>query len=242
MSTPAPPRPVARYLEIAYPDGVPEVDTVVMQCSGRFRRRPLPWIPMRDTISLRPGVDRVSDMTVVLGPLTVMEVLDAYVDGHGITRFLRTADVGNEIDQGSLHPMLCEALMFPSSWSRIAGLEWEPIDDRTARLLVPFRDGTEIATVGFDRATGFPSTYEVPRFKAKGAKVDWRIDMADWRPFGPATVPTRIVVTWADEPGPWLRMRIEQVTTGEDIEEPLARARAAIAAARGDRPSQTSVA
>jgi len=236
MSATAPnaPAPVARYLEVAYPGGAPEVDTVVMEGSGRFRRRPLPWIPMKGTISLRPGTDRVSEMTVVLRPVTLMKVLDAYVDGHGITKFLRTADVGDEIDQGSLHPMICEALMFPSSWSRIPGLAWEPVDDRVARLLVPFGDATEVVTVGFDRATGFPSSYEVPRFKAKGAKVDWRIDMLDWRRFGQVVVPARIVVTWADDPGPWLRMRFEQVTTGEDIEEPLARARAAIAAARSD--------
>lgn len=226
------PAPVARYLQAAYPDGPPEVETVVMEGSGRFRRRPLPWIPIRDRISLRPGVNRVSDMTVVLGPFTLMKVLDAYVDGHGITRFLRTADVGDQIDQGSLHPLLCEALMFPSSWSRMPGFAWEGVDGTTARLRLPFQDGTEVATVGFDPSTGFPSAYETPRFKAKGAKAGWRINMLDWRRFGPVMVAGRIVVTWADEPGPWLTMRFTKVTTGEDIDEPIARARAAIEEAR----------
>jgi hypothetical protein len=226
------PAPVARYLEVAYPDGAPEVETVVMEGRGRFRRRPLPWLPFQDLISLRPGVDRVSDMTVALGPLTLMKVLDAYVNGHGITKVLRRADVGDQIDQGSLHPLLCEAMMFPSCWSRIPGWTWEAVDDRTARLLVPFRDGTEVVTVGFDRSTGFPSTYEVPRFRSTGPKVNWRIDMTDWRRFGPVVVAGDIVVGWADDPGPWLRMRFTQVTTGEDVSEPIARARAAIAGAR----------
>jgi len=39
-------------------------------------------------------------------------------------------------------------------------------------------------------------------------------------------------VTWADEPGPWLKMRFSRVTTGDPLEEPIARARAAISAAR----------
>ncbi len=225
------PAPVVRYLEVAYPDGAPEVGSVVMEGSGRFRSRPLPWIPIRVRISLRPGIDRVSDMTVVLGPVTLMKVLDAYVDGRGITKFLNRADVGAEIDQGSLHPMLCEALMFPSGWSRIRGFTWEAADDATARLRVPFGDGTEIATVGFDRTSGFPSTYEVSRFKGTEAKVDWRLDMVDWRRFGPVVVPSRIVVSWADEPGPWLTVRFEKVTTGEDVSEALERARAAIHAA-----------
>lgn len=230
------PAPVALFLEVAYPDGAPEVGTVVMEGSGRFRRRPLPWIPMRDRISLRPGLDRVSDMAVVLGPFTVMKVLDACVDGYGITKFRKTTDVGDQIDQGALHPLLCEAIMFPSCWSSIAGFAWEPIDDSTSRLLASFRDGTEVVTVGFDRSTGFPATYQVPRFKADGPKVDWRIDMLDWRRFGPAVVPGRIVVTWADDPGPWLEIRFTKVTTGEVIDEPIARARAAIAEARRGRP------
>jgi hypothetical protein len=40
------------------------------------------------------------------------------------------------------------------------------------------------------------------------------------------------VVRWANEPGPWLEMRYRRVTTGVDLDEPLRRARAAIAAAR----------
>jgi hypothetical protein len=237
-STPTPtspgelPPPVARFVELAYPDGPPEVQTVVMHGSGRFRRRPLPWIPMRDRISLRPGLDRVSDMTVVLGPITVMKVLDAYVDGYGITKFLNTADVGDQIDQGSVHPMLCEALMFPACWTDIPGFAWAPVDDRTARMLLPFQDATEVATVGFDPATGFPATYETPRYKAKGTKVAWRIDMLEWRPFGPVAAAGRIVVTWADDPGPWLEIRFHQVTVGDDLDEPIERARAAIAGAR----------
>jgi len=227
------PAPVARYLEVAHPDGPAEVETVVMEGSGRFRRRPLPWLPVRNTISLRPGLDRVSDMFVRIGPFTLLKVLDAYVDGHGITKVQRKADVGDRIDQGSVHPMLCESLMFPSSWSRMESFAWEPVDATTARMLLPFHGGIEVATVGFDAATGFPVTYETPRYKSDGPKVDWRIDLLDWHRFGPAVVPRRIVVTWADEPGSWLELRFAQVSTGADIGEPLARARAAIRAARG---------
>ena len=230
------PGPVARFLDVAYPDGAPEVETAVLEASGRFRRRPLPWMPFGNTISLRPGLDRVSDMFVRLGPFTLFRVLDAYVDGHGITRFLRTADVGDEIDQGSLHPLLVETLMFPSSWSRIPGLAWDAGEGSVARLSVPFGGGTEVATVGFDPRTGFPVSYDAPRFKAVGgSKVEWRVDMVDWSRFGPVVACRRIVVTWADDPGPWLTMRFAKVTTGEDLAEPLARARAAISEARRKR-------
>lgn len=160
-----------------------------------------------------------------------MKVLDAYVDGRGITKFLTTADTGPRVDQGAFHAAFCEALMFPSSWSRLPTMEWEPVDEHTARVAVSRSGETESATVGFDGA-GYPATYEAMRFKGKdGPKVSWRISMVDWRRFGHVAVPSSIEVLWTDEPGPWLRVRFERVEVGPDLAEPLARARAAIAAA-----------
>jgi hypothetical protein len=49
------PAPVGRFIETAYPDGVPGVDTAAMEGYGRFRQRPLPWLPFTNTIWLRPG-------------------------------------------------------------------------------------------------------------------------------------------------------------------------------------------
>ncbi len=227
------PAPVRRFLDTAYPDGPPGVGTAVLEGSGRFRQRPLPPIPFANTISLRPGLDRVSDMFVRIGPITVMKVLDAFVDGHGITKFLRTADVGPEIDQGALHPVLVETLMFPSSWAEVAGLAWEDVDETTARILVPFGEAIERATVRFHPHHGHPVAYGALRFKGVGgAKIGWRVDMADWWRFGTVVAPRRIAVTWADEPGPWLRERFAKITVGEDVEEALGRARAAISEAR----------
>lgn len=223
------PAPVDRYLEVAYPGGAPEVETAVMHAAGRFRQRPLPWLPVRNTISLHPGVDRVSDLFVRIGPVTVLRVLDAYVDRSGITKVLWKADVGDEIDQGSLHPVLCEALMFPSSWPRMPGFGWEAVDDTTARMLLPFRGGIEVGTVAFDPGTGLPVAYRTPRFKTvDGPMVDWRVDLLEWGRSGTKGIPRRLVVTWADEPGPWLELRFTRVMTDVDVSEPFARARAAI--------------
>jgi hypothetical protein len=55
--------------------------------------------------------------------------------------------------------------------------------------------------------------------------------MLGWRRFGEVTIPERMMVRWADEPGPWLELRFERVTIGVDLDEPLTRARAAIATA-----------
>ena len=225
------PSPVARYLETAYPYGPPAVGSAVVVGPARFRRRPLPWLPLRSTISLHPGVDRAADQVVGMGPVTFLRILDAYVDGRGITRVGGKADIGGHIDQGAMHPMLCETLMFPGAWEDMQELSWEGIDDTTCRMLFEFRGGVEAPVVGFDPATRFPASYEVARYQGSGPKVIWRLDMSGWRQYSDVWFPERVTVRWANEPGPWYILRTTRVTVGTDIEAALDRARAALAAA-----------
>lgn len=224
---------MVRFLATAYPEGIVAVETARLEGRGRFRRRPLPWLPVRFRIHLRPGRDRVQDLEVVLGPVTLLRVLDAFVDGRGITRVLGSADTGAQIDQGALHPLLAETLFFPSAWSIVGGLRWEPVDDRWARLVVSFQDGDEAATVRFDPTTNMPSAYEAQRYKAQGPKVDWVIRMRNWERMGGAPIPREIEVRWADEPGPWLVLEFHRLATGVDVDEALVRARRALAVAGG---------
>jgi hypothetical protein len=236
------PVPVVRWLERAYPDGVPDVETVLLEGPARFRRGRLPWVPIKVGMRHRLGRDHVSDIQVDVGPLTVLRVLDAFVEGRGITRVGGSATVGPEVDQGAFHAAWCEAMMFPAAWERLPGLAWEPVDEVTARLLLPFGGGVETVTVSFDPATSLPRSYEVPRHKGRGAKVEWRVDYLDWRRFEGVHAPARVLVQWADEEGPWFEMAVERVVTGVPMEEPLARARAAVleaTAAAGGGSSRT---
>ena len=109
------PAPVGRYVETAYADGVPGVGTAAMEGSGRFRNARSPGSPSRTPIGSRPGMDRVSDMFVGLGPITVMKALDAFVGGRGITKFPNSADTGPRVDQGGGDG---------SEWSRSPSASW----------------------------------------------------------------------------------------------------------------------
>ena len=200
-SIPALPAPVARFADLVQPEKAARARTLLLEGRGRIRQRPLPWLPMRIRIHVVPGEGRVMDLEMAFGPITVMRGLDAYLDGRGITKAVGSADVGPEIDQGAFHTLVIETMLYPWAWSKL-DFRWESVDDTTARLLVPFAGGTEGATVRFDRATGLPLAYEVPRFKGRGAKIDWRVDLLDWRRFGPVWSPGKFLVTWADEPAP----------------------------------------
>jgi hypothetical protein len=232
-STTGLPPPVERFAERAAPGGEPNPRTIRILGRGRFCRRPLPWLPMKVVVHVALGAERAQDLLVGAGPLTVMRVLDAYVDGQGITKAGRSADVGPRVDQGAFHPVVIETMLFPGAWSRLTGLRWEPIAESSARLVVPHAGGLEAAIVEFDRSTGVPSSYSVPRYKGNGPKVDWRIDLLDWGRLGGVTWPRRFVVTWADDPGPWYVMRTDRIELDADVDEALGRARAALAEAGG---------
>lgn len=219
------PEPVARFAELARADQEPR--TMLVEASGRFRRRPLPWLPMRTRAFVAPGADRVMEIDVRVAGIHVLSGFDTYVDGRGLTRVGRKATIGPETDQGAFHTIVIETLAFPGAWPG-AGFRWEPVDARSALLHIPFGDGVEVATVRFDPATGCPTAYDVPRYKGPGdPKVDWRVDMGEWRAFGRVWSATSIAVTWADEPGPWYESRVERIVPEVDMTDALARARAA---------------
>lgn len=159
------PLPVRRFLEAAYPEIRPGPKTIRLDARGTPRRRPLPALPFATRISVRPGRDRV--MEISLGPVTLLRGLDAYLDGRGFTRVGRKLEAGPPFDQGAFHTLVLETLFVPSAWERLR-LTWEAVDETVAHLLIPFRDGVERATVRFDPGAGLPTSYETRRHKGPG--------------------------------------------------------------------------
>jgi hypothetical protein len=225
MDGPDLPAPVRRFLEVTYPEDVPDPSTLVLDATGRLRFGRLPWLPMRTRVALAPGSDRVMDIRVRLGPVTILHGLDAFIDGRGFTKAVGAPVVGDEVDEGAFHTLVLESLALPHSWPRL-GFEWDPVDADTATLQVPFKDGVQTATVRFDPETGVPSAFEIPRPKGLGSpRVDWRVNVDGWRRFGSIWEPERTTVRWMDEPGPWFEMRTRQVVPDVDVTDALARAR-----------------
>lgn len=222
------PAAVQRFLEASYPEDVPEPATLVTDATGRLRLGRWPRLPMRTRVSLIPGAHRVMDIAVRIGPVTLLHGLDAYVDGHGFTKAVGAADIGEEFDQGAFHALVLESLGLPHSWPRLR-FAWESLDDDTAILRVPFKDGVETPTVRFDPTSGFPATFEVARHKGRGPKVDWRVDIEGWRRFGSVWEPEVLAVRWMDEPGPWFTLQTRQVVEDADVGDALERARVVLA-------------
>jgi Family of unknown function (DUF6544) len=227
------PLPVIRWLEPAWRAGVGEVTAIRLGGTVRLRRGRL-WMPGDTTMRFDLGERYVSDIRIGIGPITAVRGLDAYVDQTGISRVGGKVNVGPEIDQGAFIALWSQSILFPAAWTRLPGLRWGPLDDARAGVDLPFRRRIESATIHFDPdGEPWPVAFEADRYKvAGGPKVPWRVDYLDWRRGEGVAVPTRVVVTWADEPGPWFDLRIRTVVTNEPVGGHVERARRAIAEAR----------
>ena len=232
------PLPVVRWLEVGWPTGTDEVESLELSGPLRIRRNRL-WMPGDGTMRFQLGVGYVSDLRIGLGPLTAIRGLDAYVDGTGITRVGRQTDTGREIDQGAFLALWAQSLLFPTAWARLPGLRWLAVDDTRALVALPFAGGTETGFVHFDPdGPAFPVAFEADRYKVVGgSKVRWRADYGEWHWRDGLALPTRMVVTWAGDAGPWFDMRIESMTPNAEVLPQFDRAREAIAAVREARRS-----
>jgi hypothetical protein len=227
------PLPVVRWLEVAWPRGTDEIESLTLAGPLRIRRNRL-WMPGDGTMRFQLGAGYVSDLRIGLGPLTAMRGLDAYVDGTGITRVGHQVDVGREIDQGAFLALWAQSLLIPTAWARLPGLRWLAVDDTRALVALPFAGGVETACLHFDPdGPAFPIAFEADRYKVVGGpKISWRANYAEWHWRDGLALPTRMIVTWAGDSGPWFDMRLETMTPNADVLPDFDRARKVIAAAR----------
>jgi hypothetical protein len=134
--------PVARYFRRAFPQGQRQIRLVRMEQAGVLRTdvgRDR-WFPFRAThIVAPPATGFVWNARVEMAPLLHVRVRDALVRGHGsgqvslLSAFTLMAANGNlEMNSGSLHRYLAEAVWYPTALIPSSKLQWRDIDENAA--------------------------------------------------------------------------------------------------------------
>ena len=228
------PPPVARFVDLTVNGHVNAIDTVEIECDAWMRRPWWPPIPLRIRMSHRLGVAFVHEIRIGRGRLSYPIGLDAFVDERGAMIVGRSAQTGRTFDQGARIAMWGEALIFPASWLGREDVGWESVDALTARFIVPGPDGDLTILVSFDPDTGLPTSCAADRYKGLGPLTRWYGTWSDWV-VGPEGVlaPRQMHVRWADEPKPWLTIRVTRLAMNIPVGAPFDRARAAISRTHG---------
>ena len=136
------PDPVQRYVKHVLGDEQRPIRVMRMTQSGELRtdpRRPR-WMKFRAQHVVMPESRRFSwDARVRVLPLLHLRVRDAYAKGvgSGQVQLLSTVTIASdrntpELNTASLHRYLAEAVWYPTALLPSAGVQWHPVDERSA--------------------------------------------------------------------------------------------------------------
>lgn len=217
------PDPVQRYFETVMEEGRPYVRSVELEQRGEFRLGDpeRAWRPMAATGHYTvdpPGF--VWSATVRALPFVPVKVLDAYDHGSGVlrARLLSTvtvADVGpdEEMNEGELVRYLAEAVWFPTALLPAEGVEWEAVDDHSARATIEDDGNTASVTFHFDDR-GLVERVTADRYRQETEDhAPWTGHFRDYEERNGMTVPTGAEVEW-NLPGgdrPYWRAALDRI-------------------------------
>lgn len=215
------PSPVHRFYKTIFGDQVPVVESAIITGRGKLRIAGITFpARLRFTHDAGQGYRHYIEATIYGYP--IFKVNEWYLDGKSRLE-LPMGVVENEpkVDQAANMGLWGESLWLPSIFLTDSRVRWEPIDENTARLVVPFEEGEDSFIVAFDRQTGLIATMEAMRYKGAmdEAKTPWRLEALEWDTFQGVMIPSLSTVTWLDEGTPWLVIEVEEIVYNVDIEE-----------------------
>jgi Family of unknown function (DUF6544) len=169
------PAPVARFYDQTYGERIPVIRSAVITGRGTLRLNGL-TLPVRFRFTHEAGQSYRHYIEATLFGLPLLKVNEYYVNNHERMVFPWGVQEDNpKLDQGGNLGMWAEALRWlPALLITDPRVRWEPLDDETALLIVPFGKQQERFVVRFDPSSGQIRYWEVMRYKdGSGEKMLW---------------------------------------------------------------------
>ncbi len=215
------PAPVERFYRKIYGENIPVIKSAVV--TGRAEIQPAGPValPARFRFTHLAGQDYRHYIEAGLFGLPLMKVNERYLDGHAYGETPFGIDEGDNVDQAANLGLWAETLWMPSVFLSDPHVHWEPFDDATAILVVPFREGQQRFVARFDPETDLIEWFESMRYhnQSSPAKTLWLNHAVEWGMLNGRLTNTTGAAIWMDNGKPWAVFHVEDIVFNVDVQE-----------------------
>ncbi len=215
------PAPVERFYRQLYGDQVPVIESAVI--TGRATMSPVGGLklPARFRFVHQVGQDYRHYFELTWFGRTIGVGNEHYLGGKSrLALPMGLSDEGPQVDQAANLSLWAEYVWLPAAFLTDPRVRWEPVDEQTALLTVPFGDQFEHFVARFDPATGRLTMLEAMRYKdsKSAAKSLWLNESRNWTTVSGYQIPTTGAVTWFDQGRPWAVFTVEDIDFNVDVQ------------------------
>lgn len=197
------PAPVERFYRTTYGENIPVITSAVLSGRGTMAPFGLPF-PIRFRFIYDVGKSYCAMFNGTFYRLPWMKAIETVMEGHAIGRMPTGVDEGPWFDDAMNVRVYCEILhWFPAALLTTPGVCWEPLDDETAMLVLPFGKKQQRVLARFDPESGELRYFEAMKYRSAKSKVLW------------------VNGIWFDQGKPWISMNTEDTLYNVPVHEAI---------------------